>query len=381
MPRVTISKRAYPHRAGYRYRLSAGQGRVKWAPVGATEQEARELAELTIAGYQQEIGVLVSDLRDGYLEHLKANDRKPISVRTCNYNLTLLVGPLLDLEAASVTVARARVRYRDLVPTRAAATHQAALGRAKECWKWAVKRGMVRSNPWAEVEPIGRAKRGKAKLTLDETNRLIDECLTDADTSDAALAILVCVFCGVRSSEILKRQVRDVDAGGTRLNIPETKSEAGKRAPAIPEVIQAAVQLRCKGRAGDAPLIRNVLGASPVGAWLWKALHVYCKRAGVPVVCPHALRGGWADIAYSAGELSRIESPRRSATVHRPSQSGTMSGRMLWRTRSRHGVWRGSKQRNSVPGLSPLISPVWRSSRPLSPLRSLEKHLVCSYSV
>ena len=147
--------------------------------MGKDEQEARELAELTVAAYQEEIGVLVSDLRDGYLEHLRANDRKPISIRTSNYNLTLLIGPLLDLEAAAVTVHRARLRYQELVPTRNAATHQNALCRTKAMWKWAVKRGMVRSNPWAEVEPIGRAKRGKAKLNLDETKRLIDSCLAD----------------------------------------------------------------------------------------------------------------------------------------------------------------------------------------------------------
>jgi len=147
-------------------------------------------------------------------------------------------------------------------------------------------------------------RRQRAKLTLDETNRLIDACLAEADHSDAALAILVLVFCGVRSSEILNRQVRDVDAGGTRLNIPTAKSEAGKRAPALPEVIQAAVQLRCKGRSGDAPLIRGAGGARPARIWLWEALRLYCQRAGVPEVCPHALRGGWADIAYSAGELS-----------------------------------------------------------------------------
>ena len=298
MPAVTISARAYRHR------LSAGQGRVRWAPMGKDEQEARELAELTVAGYQQERGILVSDLRDGYLQHLRDNDRLPSSVRGVSNKLLQILGPLLDMEAGAVTVQRAKARYLQLVPTCAAATHQAALCRAKECWRWAVKHGLVRSNPWAEVERVGRAKRGKPKLTIDETNRLVEECLQDADTSDKALAILVLIFCGVRVSEVCRRQVRDVDAGGTRLNIPAAKTRAGERAPAIPDVIQAAVQLRCKGRPGNAPLLRNTLGGHPHGDWVRLGLKDYCSRAGVPFATPHALRGGWADIAYSAGELS-----------------------------------------------------------------------------
>jgi len=145
--------------------------------MGKDEQEARELAELTVAGYQREIGILVSDLREGYLQHLRDNDRLPISVRGVGNKLLQILGPLLDLEAAAVTAAKAKACYQRLVPTCAAATHQAALDRAKECWRWAVKQGLVRSNPWADVERVGRAKRGKAKLTIDETNSLVEVCL------------------------------------------------------------------------------------------------------------------------------------------------------------------------------------------------------------
>ena len=120
----------------------------------------------------------------------------------------------------------------------------------------------------------------------------------------AGSPILVVIFCGVRSSEILQRVVRDVDAGGTRLLIPQAKTDAGKRAPELPAVIQPAVRARTRGRAGTEPLLRNALGVFPRSVWLLQNLKRYCQLAGVPVVCPHALRGGWASIAYSAGALS-----------------------------------------------------------------------------
>lgn len=304
MSTIRLSKRAYPHRAGLRFRLSAGAGRIQWGPVGRTVEDARELAEQQIAAYRAHVGLTVGDLVARYLEHLELNDRAAATVSSARTKLDLIVGPLAEVAVVSLGHARAKARYLELVPTCAVATHHEALVRAKSLWKWALEEGLTKQNPWAAVKPVGRPKRGKPQLTLDETNRLVEACLPEAMTSDGALAILVVIFCGVRSSEILQRVVRDVDAGGTRLLIPQAKTDAGKRAPELPAVIQAAVRARTRGRAGTEPLLRNALGVFPRSVWLIQNLKRYCQLAGVPVVCPHALRGGWASIAYSAGALS-----------------------------------------------------------------------------
>ncbi len=301
MPEIRISD-PYKHRGRYRCRLSAGQGRTAWAPAGNTMEEARERADRAAAAYQETIGVTCGELIDRFVEHLKINDRAPPTLVDARNKLLLLLEPLLGDEVVSVSLSRAKACYLGLAPTCAAATHHEALSRGRGAWAWAVKQGFVRSNPWLEVEKVGRANAGKPKLTIDETNKLIEACLVDVDSADGALAILVVIFCGVRSSEILKRQVRDIDAGGTRLNIVTAKTKAGVRAPKIPEVIQAAVQRRVVGRPTDAQLIVSSSGKRPTATWLEQCLKWYCGRAGVPVVCPHALRGGWADIAYSSGE-------------------------------------------------------------------------------
>ena len=193
--------------------------------------------------------------------------------------------------------------------TVAAATHHEALRRSRTLWKWAQRQGLVRSNPWLEVDKVGRAKKGKPQLRIDEARKLADACMADVMVSDGALAVLIGQMMALRSSEVIFRVVRDADDRDEQdrprlLWIPDTKTPAGKRALEIPGALRDAIAARVQGQPPDAPLLRASGGIVPSRAWFRRHLLHYCERAGVPPICPHALRGQWATIAVESGALT-----------------------------------------------------------------------------
>lgn len=294
----------YQHRSGWRCYIKGSTGARSWCPSGPTREAAVANGQEALEGYRAQAALTIAGLIEQYLGHLRANGRIDATITATSVKLRLLLGPISDCMAAALTGPRAKTRYLDLAPTCAAASHQEALTKSRSMWTWALEEGLAKNNPWVPVRPVGRATKGKPQLTVDETTKLSAVCLAHAMDDDGALAILVAILCGVRSSEILKRVVRDVDANGSRLLIQSAKTPRGKRAPLIPPTIQPAIAKRIRGRAPDAPLLRNAAGNRPNNIWLGKQLDRYCALAGVPRVVPHALRGGWASMAYSSGATS-----------------------------------------------------------------------------
>jgi integrase len=99
----------------------------------------------------------------------------------------------------------------------------------------------------------------------------------------------------MRASEITNRVVRDVDDDARVLWIERAKSKAGERHLEVPEVLRPRLAALIAGRRGDEPLF-------PDRDRHWVGYHVrrLCRAAGVPVVCPHGLRGTQASIAVRA---------------------------------------------------------------------------------
>lgn len=294
----------YPHRGSWRCYIRSSTGNRRWCPSGPTREAALEHGQDAIEGYRAQAALTIGGLAEVYIESMRANDRAATTITSARNKLDMMMTPIRDSLAAALTPARAKARYLELVPTCAAATHHGALKRARAMWTWAIGDGLLKVNPWTSVKQVGRAVKGKAQLTLDESNRLGAELLKEADTSDPALALLICLFCGVRTSEIQHRVVRDVDAQGTRLLIPSSKTPSGVRPVELPPVIQPAIALRVAGRAPGDSLLRCRTGSPARKTWLRFHLDRYCERAGVPRVVPHGLRGGWASVAYGTGALS-----------------------------------------------------------------------------
>ena len=66
--------------------------------------------------------------------------------------------------------------------------------------------------------------------------KLVDVMMTESDNGDkAAVALLLQLVLGLRLSEILSRQVRDIDDGGRVLWIPDGKTKNARRRLSVPE--------------------------------------------------------------------------------------------------------------------------------------------------
>jgi len=195
----------------------------------------------------------------------------------------------------------------------AAATHRLYLNLAKRLFNWAVRKGYLRESPFTEIQPVGRPNRGKKQLRFEEAERFITAGfrLFDEKGDAMALASVTALLLGCRASEVLHLHVRDLDCGGTRLWIAAQGSEyQGKttnaaRNPEVPEVLRPRLLQRAVGKRSEEYLFGVTASGRPKARQLLHAaVRRVCLAAGVPVVCPHSLRGLWATAGVRSGALS-----------------------------------------------------------------------------
>ncbi len=185
----------------------------------------------------------------------------------------------------------------------AAETHHHALRRAKALFRWAVERRYLDRNPFASVKPLGRSNVGKPQLRIDEARRFEATALKMAQDGDSgALAVLLLLRLGMRRSEVMARVARDIDDDGRILWIPRGKTKNARRRLEIPEELQPLVRRLIKDLAPAALIFgSNRTGGVRAGNYLWFKVREVCRRAQVPAVCPHSLRGLHATLAIAGG--------------------------------------------------------------------------------
>lgn len=307
----------YRHRQGWRYRVTTSPGVLAWAPSAHTQEAAAALAEAFADGLRAREAQTVAGLAERYLAHLQDRGNKPLSIRSAAANLASLPS-LHPLQIQSVTPQRAKEAYRELTTRLATATHHATLRRWRALWAFAVEEGLAKSNPWLTVRALGKPRRGKPQLTLDEAQKLSH--LAAKEGSDEGLGVLLALHMGLRNGEVRGLDVRDLDLGGRLLRIQDSKTQAGKRVLEVPDFLRRPLLERTRGRAGQEPLMRNGLGERPSRQWIGRALERLCGLAGVPVVVPHSLRGLYASLHYEEGvdpNLTARKLGHRSAAVTR----------------------------------------------------------------
>jgi integrase len=223
------------------------------------------------------------------------------SVANQKVRVQRLLGEAVDLPIATVTESQARALYHAHQQSRglntdrplAAATHRFDLELTRHLWTWAQGKGYAGNNPWDAVEPIGRPRKGKLQLRPSEAARLADRCYMEAAQGEArAVGVLCCLELGLRASEVLGLSRRDLDRG--ILFVEGTKTESARRRIRLPESLHVELE-RLARLHTDGPLIRT------------SRQHLYhfcigiCRRADVPVVGLHALRGTHASLAVLGG--------------------------------------------------------------------------------
>lgn len=315
----------YPEAGGWRCKLKTAAGQ-KSAPMARTEKEALRLAERMAADMARLGGITIRDAIDALVEYKRRNGARPSTLEGTLRALTLFWSKMLDLPVARVTERAAQQQYdalRQVVSPRigqplSVDTHRSYLRHAKLWGRWIVKRGWLRGpSPLEGVQGVGKKRRGKPQLTRGELARFIHTCQDLAGQGDdGALAALIAVCMGLRASEILSRTVQDIDVEPdpeTGEDVPvlrvgdnlerafRLKTDSSGRSPQIPPIVELLLAKVAAGKAPGDPLFPGTLGGRRTRQWLWDRVKDLCARAGVPAVCPHALRGSLATSAAASG--------------------------------------------------------------------------------
>lgn len=189
---------------------------------------------------------------------------------------------------------------RPLSPT----SHRGDLRILKRFGAWSQKAGHVAMNPFAGVEPLGRDRTGKPQLRMDELDRWLQVAWADVQGGNrSALVAMLCLWRGLRVSEVLGRVVRDLDEEGSVLVIERAKTRAGNRRVDVPEFLRPSLQQLCEGQPPDAWLFRQERDASRprTPPSINQCVRDLCQRAGVLGLCTHSLRGLNATLKLQAG--------------------------------------------------------------------------------
>lgn len=309
---ATQGKRVYgPYPDGDKWRVvlrsETGQRVTKTLPsLSDAETFIRDLERQVQA---LEVPRTIGDALVEYLSDREAAGLKPLSMRSLHDRLTrfLPLGARLTISAerAAEIYHAATVQTTRYQRPPTPMTHRLRLRSARAFYGWCIDRNYVTANPFARVKGIGRVNAGKLQLRLDEVRQLVDVLHQHADAGhEVAAALLLQLVLGVRSSEILHRQIRDIDDGGRILWIPDGKTKNARRRLSIPEELQPLIKRLVADRSLEDLLIgsrRTTPYSSPV---LWKHLRNFCRLAGVRRVCPHSLRGLHSTLAIEAGSTS-----------------------------------------------------------------------------
>ena len=190
----------------------------------------------------------------------------------------------------------------------AAASHRAALKNMRCFFRWLVEdRKYLSANPFDHIKPVGRVNTGKPQLRLDEARKLKAWLVKQAENDERATAVLTQLILGLRSAEVLRRQVRDVDDNGKLFCIESGKTKNARRwleirTPQLQRLLAKQVQ----GRKPD-DLLFGAHRSRPYSTTaIWKWLRQFCRAAQVSPVCPHSLRGLHSTLAMEHGATSGV---------------------------------------------------------------------------
>ena len=179
-------------------------------------------------------------------------------------------------------------------------THRNVLAEAKTFLGWCVTKTWIRANPLRAVEGRGRRRRGKEQLRIDEARKWLVRARRRAKEGNAgAVAAMVTLLLGLRCSEVISRQVRDLDDVGRLLWIPESKTEAGRRTLVVPKLLRPLLLKLAEAKTSTEPLF-----GYHDRAWPRKWVQRICEEVHVQRVTAHGMRGLHSTLALDAGQTA-----------------------------------------------------------------------------
>jgi integrase len=263
-----------------------------------TEEEGKKVLRRLRTAAKKLDGPTVTRAIDLYASQLRANGLRERSIKTTIYRLSKFFGPVALQPLASLTQSQAKDLFMALTDG-SVDSKRNTLAEAKTFCRRA------RTNRWTEVELLsevvgqGRRKKGKAKHTKDEAKRYLNKCRQLAvdpnpKKAEAAVAAAIPLLLGYRASEVVDREVRDLDEDGSVLRVPRAKSHAGIRSQELPAWFQPLLRRLTAGKQPTDRIFNHDR------TWLLHQVKRICRLAGVPEVSAHGLRGTHADLSLHA---------------------------------------------------------------------------------
>ena len=289
-----------PYRHGDKWRILIrvpGEKQQVHSAYQTEEEGMRVLRRLRTAAKKLD-GPTVTKAIDLYASQLRANGLRERSIKTTIYRLTKFFGPVALQPLASLTQSQAKDLFMALTDG-SVDSRRNALAEAKTFCRRARTRGWTEVELLSEVSGQGRRKKGKPKHTKDEAKRYLDKCRQIADhpnprKAEGAVAAAIPLLLGFRASEVVDREVRDLDEGGSVLRVPRAKSHAGIRAQELPAWLQPLLMKLTKGKQPTDRIFEHDR------TWLFRQVRRICRLAGVPEISAHGLRGTHADLCLHA---------------------------------------------------------------------------------
>lgn len=264
----------------------------------------RELAEAALNGSRaQAQGSTVKQAVDALLEQMRASGLGESTIETAEYRLWHFFDLSKNANRSLRWLnSRGEELYAAAQVKRSADTHQAELALAVRLGDLCLKKRWLRVNPFALVEPVGRKTHGstKPRYRVDESRKLRDHCKTLGIDQHAIITIAYTLL-GSRVSELVKRDVRDLDDGGRLLWIERTKTVGGSRRLLIPEELSVLLLELVKGKKPTDPIFTKEDGSRATRHWAYHHVRRLMSDAKVPVLSPQALRRTVSDLATDVG--------------------------------------------------------------------------------
>lgn len=319
MPRRRQGNRVlgpYPYRGKFRI-IVCDEGGARVARLLETEEEA-ELTKAAIEGQlKAQVGRTIDEAINDYEVHLRdVKQNKPASCTATAWRLRRFFVET-DLMLRKLTPERCRKLYEQLATTPSERTgkplapdsHRNLLAEAKTFLGWCTtEQRWLKANPLIEVAGRGRRRHGKPQLRIDEAKRLRGLCHELAgEGDDGAVAVLLAMLMGLRAGEIVSRTVRDLDNGGRILWVDDTadgfspKTEASRRPVPVWSEVQPYLIERASGKKPTALLFPTEEGGGHWRDWVRHQTIRLCRKAKVPEVCAHSLRGFSATLGLLSG--------------------------------------------------------------------------------
>ena len=286
----------------YRVVLFDGGKRKSVGALKSMEEALAIKAEFE-RNLQGDSGILIRTAIEEFLLDKQRQGLKQCSINTIDCKLRCFLP--LDQPISSVTADKATQLYEaEIVKVSRfgrvmqAQTHRKLLGMAKLFFHWAMRHNYVRTNPFADIKPVGKPRAGKEQLRIDEARRLTQVLVrAAAQGEEGAVATYTQLVLGLRSSEVLHREVRDLDDAGRVLWIPSGKTDNSRRRLDVPEPLRGFLLAQALGKPPERLLFGGDRAHPHHAGWQWQQVRKYCRRAGLQCVCPHSLRGLHSSLA------------------------------------------------------------------------------------